>query len=648
MQLKQKPKNIILLITVAVLVAVSSTALFLSCYKWDNKYTTADSQGRNGLFFLSHETLAERSYTYLIDGWEIYRGKLLEPSDFDDGILLADEYVFIGQFGGFEKSTSASRSPHGSATYRLNVMLPPETSSYTLELPEIYSSYKLYIDGKLVKQMGSPDPDSYMPATGNTFVTVFAADRMEILLAATDYSYVQSGMVYPPAFGYTETVVQMLNTRFAIRLFINSAALCIGTLYLCVWLLSPKRRQPAATGNLPLFYAALCLCFTLATCYPVAKTILTSSISWYVVENTARCLMYLLVVIIQSRVADIPIKRAAVVYIFAGFSCAWTMLLPFIMHDNLSMMMAYSAALSVYQWICAAYLLITSIYGLIKGNMYSTLMLCGSIMFGCSLFMERALPLFEPIRLGWFTEIAGAALVLIIGLIMAHQVAEQFRLSVSMENRVDSMVRVMDTHNAYYPLLLKKEEEVKAQRHDLRHHLSYLSEMLARGNIEETKAYLSSVQNKSTQPAQSSYCSHFATDMLLRTFAGQSEKQHTKMKITASLPTDLAIDDVDLCVILSNLLENALEAVLYLPECEREVSVRIQISNNWLGISTENTFDGTYQENMGRFISRKKYGREGVGLASVADIVEKKGGSTRFYPQNKSFVCEVLIPNFNT
>ena len=148
---------------------VFSVILFLACYASDNKYTADGPQAKQGLLVLDEAMLEEHPVVFLIQGWEIYRDMLLAPEDFAEGAnnLTPDEFVFIGQYGGFEGS-SPGRSPHGSATYRLTIVLPSEPFAYTLELPEIYSAYTLYINGVKAQQFGDPDPEHFRAETAIT------------------------------------------------------------------------------------------------------------------------------------------------------------------------------------------------------------------------------------------------------------------------------------------------------------------------------------------------------------------------------------------------------------------------------------------------------------------------------------------------
>jgi len=110
------------------------------------------------------------------------------------------------------------------------------------------------------------------------------------------------------------------------------------------------------------------------------------------------------------------------------------------------------------------------------------------------------------------------------------------------------------------------------------------------------------------------------------------------------LPEDVFIEDADLCNLISNLLENALEACMYVSG-EKKISFVIKWIKDHLVIIVENSFDGHVRTRDGKYLSRKKTNREGIGLMSIKAIAEKYGGDAEFEPDNerKTFHSEVVI-----
>jgi len=605
-------------------VFLAACAVFWLAYQADNKYTAAPGQ----------------PVRWLISDWEIYRGRLLTPDDFaGENAPLPDEIVFIGQYGGFEGRVDGvpERSPHGSASYRLLITLPDETASYTLELPEIFSAYKLYINGLPAAEMGETDPARYRAHTGIRTVTVLASGQMDILAAVSNFSHFYSGMVYPPAFGDPDAVAGVLNLRLAVRYIAGVTAACLGLLYFGIWLLTRKERKP-------LYYAALCLCFVLYTCHPIVKTLLPGGMLWYTVENVAYCAVFLFVMLIQRHLTGMADKWFRPFGAFAVFVICWALSMPFLAGDNLNMMMAYSRLIEAYSWVCALFLTIGAAVCAYKGRASGSIMLAAMMVMNAALVMGRVFPMFEPIRFGWFPEIAGAFVVLMIGAALAGDIAAQYRLRQAIESRAESVSRMLDVQRAGYPKLLEKEEQLETARHNLRHHMLVIRE-LAAGGGKELEAYLNDFEDSQPKTAPVLYCEHYIVNTLLEVYANLAKRQDTVFLAQAKLPASIPVKDADLSVLLSNLLENALEASLKIPVDRRAVSVTIGQSFEMLGIHVKNTFDGNVRKADGRFFSSKRADREGVGLVSARAICRLYGGSAEFYTDgDNTFHSEIILP----
>ncbi|MCL2605462.1 MAG: GHKL domain-containing protein [Defluviitaleaceae bacterium] len=632
-----------------LIVFAAACVLFYYCYRYDNKYTAPGAQPVNGILLLDDDALTRNPVIWLIRDWELYRGSLFSPQDFDGTtpIPLPDEYIYIGQYGGFERHVNGTltHGPHGNATYRLTIKLPPETRSYTLELPEIYSAHRLYINGLLVSKMGNPDPSHYQPRTGSGSVTVQAAGSMEIILAVSNFSHFYSGLFYPPAFGVSEAVSRILNTRMALRLIVNTLALLLGLLYLGVWLLTLREKEKP--GISPLYYTGLSVCYVLYTCYPIVKTLFPGGMAWYTVENAAYCAMFLFIMLISRGLTEASKKWFRYAGTFAVFVCSWAVLMPFMAGDNLNMMMVYSRLIQWYSWVCALYLTVITAHGVVLRNKSgSAVMLVAMMVFNAALVMDTFMPLFEPIRFGWFTEIAGGFVVLMMGVVITADIARQFRLRLAMENRINNVSKMLDVQRAYLSIMEDKEEETRITRHDMRHHITMIKQLVPKiAQTEKLTAYLEAVDDAQIHALQTRYCSHDFVNILLGLYAGLARQQHTAFSVRAVLPDTVDINEVDLCVMLSNLLENALEASAKLPPPLREVSVNIGCELGGLGIFIKNRFDGVLNEKNSRFLSRKQPGRIGIGLASAEDVCKKYGGNASFFKESEDiFRARIVIP----
>ena len=101
---------------------------------------------------------------------------------------------------------------------------------------------------------------------------------------------------------------------------------------------------------------------------------------------------------------------------------------------------------------------------------------------------------------------------------------------------------------------------------------------------------------------------------------------------------------MDLCAVVSNLLENAADACARM-SCERRfINVKISATtNSLLVIIVENSYEGEIQRSGNTFISSKKKGRKGIGISSVLNTIEEYNGISKFEYQNHIFKASILL-----
>ena len=109
------------------------------------------------------------------------------------------------------------------------------------------------------------------------------------------------------------------------------------------------------------------------------------------------------------------------------------------------------------------------------------------------------------------------------------------------------------------------------------------------------------------------------------------------------MPKLLPLPEADLCTILGNLLENALEASLRTAPGRRQIEITACVhADRILLIEVENAFDGVVNEKNGVFRSSKRR-ENGIGIQSVTRIAEKTGGTSTFTHQNGTFSAKVML-----
>ena len=193
-----------------------------------------------------------------------------------------------------------------------------------------------------------------------------------------------------------------------------------------------------------------------------------------------------------------------------------------------------------------------------------------------------------------------------------------------------------------YESLKAAIEEARQARHDLRHQLNQISMLVEEGDMEGLRGFLA--RSVSRIPSlETRFCENSAADSVVGYYCGLCGREEIPIHVRLDLPETLPVDEMDLCLVLSNLLENALEASLRTAAVRRQITVTAYLhAARLLLIEVENPFDGAVKEKDGVFRSSKRKG-DGVGLQSVRHIAERSGGASTFTYQDGVFRARVML-----
>ena len=185
-------------------------------------------------------------------------------------------------------------------------------------------------------------------------------------------------------------------------------------------------------------------------------------------------------------------------------------------------------------------------------------------------------------------------------------------------------------------------EEARQARHDMRHHLNHISMLAEENDMETLKAYLSQTVSR-IPDLDMHFCENRAADSVLGYYCALAKREGIPFSAQIDLPQTLPVDEIDMCLVLSNLLENALEASLRTVPVRRWMKVNAYVhAERLLLMQVENACDGEIKETNGVFRSSKRKGN-GIGIQSVRHIAEKNGGASTFAYQNGVFCAKIML-----
>ena len=219
-----------------------------------------------------------------------------------------------------------------------------------------------------------------------------------------------------------------------------------------------------------------------------------------------------------------------------------------------------------------------------------------------------------------------------------------YRIAYSIVENQNMMKKaaLLEIQAEQYRNLRNHMQETNRIRHDFRHQLAVLTAMLKNREYEEMEKYLETYTSRISDTIKH-YCPSHAVNALLSHYASlagdQSIASHFKIRVSDPFP----VDEMDFCVLLGNLLENAVHACIQLPEKDREITLKIgQTAAHTIALEITNPYSGSVRKQNGRFLSSKHNGY-GQGLDSVRMITEKYQGLLEIHHENQIFLVRILL-----
>lgn len=214
--------------------------------------------------------------------------------------------------------------------------------------------------------------------------------------------------------------------------------------------------------------------------------------------------------------------------------------------------------------------------------------------------------------------------------------------SKQMDKRLASYQReLIETH---YEEVENMYGKMRGWRHDYRNHIQVLKILAANGDIEGIQRYLEELDKDLNTLDMIVKTGNTMADAILNSKISLAQSRKIMIRVDAHIPVKLKMSELDLCCIIGNLLDNAIEASMMLSEEERMIRVYMDMKGTQLYISVTNftaskklvKTDSRYQTTKGD--------NHGLGLVRIDNIIERLEGYLSRNSEDGAFTTEVLIP----
>ena len=199
-------------------------------------------------------------------------------------------------------------------------------------------------------------------------------------------------------------------------------------------------------------------------------------------------------------------------------------------------------------------------------------------------------------------------------------------------------------------ILKKQREEVqniyqtmRGWRHDYHNHMQTIKAYLSMGQVEETLTYLDHLEEDLDAIDIAIRTGNVSVDAIVSSKLSVAAKKNIAVDCTAKMPEQVQVTDVDLCTVLGNLLDNAIESCEKVPEEKRFIRLYIGVFKKQLYLSVTNATAEHRRKKLTELVSEKK-GSHGFGLRRIDLVAEKYNGFVNRKNEPGVFATEVMLP----
>jgi hypothetical protein len=214
---------------------------------------------------------------------------------------------------------------------------------------------------------------------------------------------------------------------------------------------------------------------------------------------------------------------------------------------------------------------------------------------------------------------------------------------------VDSVKVHMENYNlkleySYYKELEENQKEIRKLRHDMNSHLSVIDTFLENENLQESKNYLSSLLDK-FKVSNRVFCSNSIINAVINSKYNLAIQNEIQCFLNIDISEIIPINDIDLCSIFANTLDNAIDASQkVIDPSKREIVVKARCNKGYFSYNIINNFNSNVTVSKGVYLTDKPDKKmNGYGIKIVKDIVKKYNGTLEITHADNRFSVLIAI-----
>ena len=240
------------------------------------------------------------------------------------------------------------------------------------------------------------------------------------------------------------------------------------------------------------------------------------------------------------------------------------------------------------------------------------------------------------------TLLGGILVIVLCGLIVQMLKSEEIQ-----KNLLLVLEQKNQQQEQYSRVVYEKAELLRKEHHDFHHHVNYLYQQMQGGNYGEVEAYLVQLREDDRYMNREyvQFSGNRVIDAVIYAMVQRCEGKNIEISCQGKLKSNIGIKDIDLCVVVSNILENAMEACQNVIG-DKKIWIKVLNYQDAIVIEVKNPLDDTIQ---GKVLKTTKvdYEKHGFGTRIIQETAAKYGGEYQVMQQEGQFVSTVIMHELN-
>ncbi|MEM1485836.1 GHKL domain-containing protein [Oscillospiraceae bacterium PP1C4] len=207
------------------------------------------------------------------------------------------------------------------------------------------------------------------------------------------------------------------------------------------------------------------------------------------------------------------------------------------------------------------------------------------------------------------------------------------------------LMRQVDDYAYQISLTESFQEEMRLLRHDLKNHFTDIQYLAQHKDCKKIEDYM--IELIGILHADQKFCNsgNIAIDAILNHKIYNATQNKIRVDVDVIAPKDLLLNQLDMCILLGNLIDNSIEACMKVDENQRFIKIHIEYSGGNMFITVTNSYDGIfiYDENLNYTTTKANKLGHGLGLKNIQNVIERYNGGISISSTESLFTVDILL-----